>query len=145
VSHRLAWGHPSRCARSIEFQRKTTRGALPGFELGDGTCIAECTAITEYLDALGGAPTLTGTTPLGKGVIRMMSKRAELELLDPISVYFHHATPGLGPEVELSSSRRRAKHSIRAIPSVSARRRRFRPQPIRLTATAVESVGASRR
>lgn len=31
----------------------------------------------------------------------MMSKRAELELLDPISVYFHHATPGLGPDVEI--------------------------------------------
>jgi glutathione S-transferase len=30
-----------------------------------------------------------------------MSKRAELELLDAISVYFHHATPGLGPDVEL--------------------------------------------
>ncbi|MDV2449672.1 glutathione binding-like protein [Xanthomonas hortorum] len=24
-----------------------------------------------------------------------------MELLDPISVYFHHATAGLGPEVEL--------------------------------------------
>lgn len=33
--------------------------------------------------------------------IHMMSKRAELELLDPISVYFHHATPGLGPDVEI--------------------------------------------
>lgn len=31
----------------------------------------------------------------------MMSKRAELELLDAISVYFHHATPGLGPDVEI--------------------------------------------
>lgn len=31
----------------------------------------------------------------------MMSKRAELELLDAISVYFHHGTPGLGPQVEL--------------------------------------------
>jgi len=31
----------------------------------------------------------------------MMSRRAELELLDAISTYFHHATPGLGPKVEL--------------------------------------------
>ena len=30
----------------------------------------------------------------------MMSKRAEIELLDAVSVYFHHATPGLGPDVE---------------------------------------------
>ncbi|WP_027798103.1 glutathione S-transferase [Paraburkholderia dilworthii] len=81
--------------------RKNYSGTLPVLELHDGTCIAECTAITEYLDTLGGAPTLTGKTPLDKGVIHMMSKRAELELLDAISVYFHHATPGLGPEVEL--------------------------------------------
>ncbi|WP_321783597.1 glutathione S-transferase [Burkholderia pyrrocinia] len=80
---------------------KNYSGTLPVLELGDGTCIAECTAITEYLDALDGPPTLTGRTPLEKGVIHMMSKRAELELLDAISVYFHHGTPGLGPDVEI--------------------------------------------
>lgn len=76
-------------------------GTLPVLELDDGTFIGECTAITEYLDALDGSPTLTGRTPREKGVIHMMSKRAELELLDAISTYFHHATPGLGPEVEI--------------------------------------------
>jgi glutathione S-transferase len=84
-----------------EFLVKNYSGTLPVLELADGTCLAECTAITEYLDALDGTPTLTGRTPLEKGLIHMMSKRAELELLDPISVYFHHATPGLGPDVEL--------------------------------------------
>ncbi|WP_035513499.1 glutathione S-transferase [Paraburkholderia nodosa] len=79
---------------------KNYSGTLPVLELDDGTCIAECTAITEYLDALDGAPTLTGSTPREKGVIHMMSKRAELELLDAVSVYFHHGTPGLGPNVE---------------------------------------------
>lgn len=83
------------------FLAKNYSGTLPVLELADGTLIAECTAITEYLDNLEGAPTLTGTTPLEKGVIHMMSRRAELELLDAISVYFHHATPGLGPKVEL--------------------------------------------
>lgn len=76
-------------------------GTLPVLELDDGTFIGECTAITEYLDALDGEPTLTGRTPREKGVIHMMSKRAELELLDAVSTYFHHATPGLGPEVEI--------------------------------------------
>ncbi len=85
-----------------EFIRaKNYSGTLPVLELEDGTCIAECTAITEYLDALGEAPILTGRTAREKGLIHMMSKRAELELLDAISVYFHHATPGLGPDVEL--------------------------------------------
>jgi glutathione S-transferase len=80
---------------------KNYSGTLPVLELEDGTMIAECTAITEYLDALDGAPTLTGRTPREKGLIHMMNKRAELELLDAVSVYFHNATPGLGPDVEI--------------------------------------------
>ena len=87
--------------KTPEFLAKNYSGTLPVLELEDGTFIAECTAITEYLDALDGAPTLTGRTPREKGLIHMMSKRAELEVLDAISVYFHHATPGLGPAVEI--------------------------------------------
>ena len=87
--------------KTPSFLAKNYSGTLPVLELDDGTLIAECTAITEYLDSLVGVPTLTGQTPREKGVIHMMSKRAETELLDAISVYFHHATPGLGPHVEL--------------------------------------------
>lgn len=83
------------------FLAKNYSGTLPVLELADGTLIAECTAITEYLDNLDGTPVLTGTTAREKGLIHMMSKRAELEVLDAISVYFHHATAGLGPHVEL--------------------------------------------
>ncbi len=86
--------------KTADFLAKNYSGTLPVLELDDGTLLAECTAITEYLDALDGAPTLTGRTPREKGMIHMMSKRAELELLDAVSVYFHHATPGLGPDVE---------------------------------------------
>jgi len=90
--------------KQADFLAKNYSGTLPVLELDDGTFIAECTAITEYLDALDGEPTLTGRTPREKGVIHMMSKRAELELLDAISVYFHHATPGLGPHVEIDQN-----------------------------------------
>ncbi len=84
-----------------EFLAFNYSGTLPVLELTDGTLIAECTAITQYLDSLDGNPTLTGQTPLEKGLIHMMTKRAEIELLDAVSAYFHHATPGLGPTVEL--------------------------------------------
>lgn len=83
------------------FLAKNYSGTLPVLELDDGTLIAECTAITQYLDSLNDKPILTGVTPRDKGVIHMMSKRAEIELLDAVSVYFHHATPGLGPDVEI--------------------------------------------
>ena len=53
-----------------------------------------------YFEALDGAPSLTGRTPREKGSIH----RAELEPLDAISAYFHNATPGLGPDVEIYQS-----------------------------------------
>lgn len=87
--------------KRAEFLAKNYSGTLPVLEIEDGAYLAECTAITQYLDALGDAPRLTGVTPREKGMIHMMNKRAELEFLDAISVYFHHATAGLGPDVEL--------------------------------------------
>lgn len=71
-------------------------GTVPVLQIDDGTYISECTAITEYLDNLDGNPILTGRTPREKGVIHMMQKRAESQLIDAIGIYFHHATPGLG-------------------------------------------------
>lgn len=79
------------------FLAKNPLGTVPVLELDDGLFISECTAITEYLDNLDGVPTLTGTTPREKGVIHMMQKRAESELIDAVGGYFHFATPGLGP------------------------------------------------
>src|SRR5262245_51913266 len=69
---------------------------LPVLELEDGTTIAECTAITEYLDHLDGEPTLTGQGAKERALIHMMQRRAEAGLLDAVAAYFHHATPGLG-------------------------------------------------
>lgn len=82
------------------FLAKNPSGAVPVLELEDGLCIAECTAITEYVDNLDGKPVLTGATPRDKAVIHMMQKRAEAELIDAVGDYFHYATPGLGPKVE---------------------------------------------
>ena len=82
------------------FLAKNPSGVLPVLELDDGTFIAECTAITEYLDNLDGRPTLTGNTPKEKGVIHMMQKRADTMLIDNIGIYFHYATPGLGAALQ---------------------------------------------
>lgn len=83
-----------------EFRSKNPSAAVPVLELEDGTMISECTAITEYLDNLDGTPTLTGTTPKQRAVTNMMQRRAEAGLLDAVAAYFHHATPGLGPDIE---------------------------------------------
>ena len=91
--------------RTPEFLARNPAGAVPVLELDDGTCLAECTAITEYLDHLDGDPALTGRTPQERGVIAMMQRRAEAGLLDAVGAYFHHATPGLGPVLETYQNR----------------------------------------
>jgi glutathione S-transferase len=87
------------------FLAKNPSGAVPVLELEDGTTIAECTAITEYLDHLDGEPTLTGQGPKERALIHMMQRRAEAGVLDAVAAYFHHATPGLGPHIETYQNR----------------------------------------
>jgi glutathione S-transferase len=86
------------------FLEKNPSGVLPVLQLADGTLISECTAITEYLDNLDGQPVLTGQSPKEKGLVHMMQRRAEAYVLDPVGLYFHHATPGLGPALQAFKS-----------------------------------------
>ncbi|MEP2101497.1 MAG: glutathione S-transferase [Parasphingorhabdus sp.] len=86
--------------RKPEFLEKNPSAAVPVLELEDGTTISECSAITEYLDNLTDEQDLTGKSPKERGVIAMMQRRTEAGLLDAVGAYFHHATPGLGPDIE---------------------------------------------
>jgi glutathione S-transferase len=86
--------------RSTDFLMRNPSATVPVLELDDGTSIAECTAITEYLDTFRPPCTLTGSTPKQKGVIHMAQRQIERGLLDAIGSYFHYATPGLGPALE---------------------------------------------
>lgn len=86
--------------RSEEFKAKNPDAVVPCLELDDGTHIAQCNAITEYIDAKFDGPSLTGNTPEERGQIAMMNLRAENGLLNAVGAYFHHATPGLGPDLE---------------------------------------------
>ena len=91
---------PAGAHKKPEFLAKNPSGAVPVLELDDGTTIAECSAITEYLDHQDGDQTLTGRTPKERAVIHMMQRRAEDGLLDAVGAYFHQATEGLGPDIE---------------------------------------------
>jgi glutathione S-transferase len=86
------------------FLAKNPTGVVPVLELDDGLFIAECIAITEYLDNLDGNPILTGRTPREKATIHMMQKRADDQMIDAIGIYFHHATPGLGETLQAYKS-----------------------------------------
>src|SRR6478736_406966 len=103
--------------RTPAFLAKNPGAGVPVLELEDGTCISECTAITEYLDHLVGEPVLTGKSAKDRAVIHMMQRRAETGLLDAAATYFHHATPGLGPKIEVYQNREWGeKNRERALP-----------------------------
>jgi glutathione S-transferase len=90
--------------RSQEFLAKNPGAAVPTLELECGTCISECTAITEYIDGAYPGISLTGDTPKQKAVVHMMQRRAEQGVMDAVGNYFHHATPGLGPALETNQN-----------------------------------------
>jgi glutathione S-transferase len=87
--------------REAAYQAKNPSGTVPAMELDDGTVISECTAITEYIDNTFDGPSLTGRSAKERAVIHMMQRRAEVRVLDAFAAYYHHATPGFGPELEL--------------------------------------------
>jgi len=86
--------------RTPEFVAKNPASGVPVLELDDGTFISECTAIIEYIDHSFEGPSLTGRGAKARALISMMQRRAEFMVLDAVAAYFHHATDGLGPEIE---------------------------------------------
>lgn len=91
---------PNGAHQTPEFLAKNPSGTVPVLELADGTMISECTAITEFIDAQSGDHALTGRSATERATIHMMQRRAESGLLDAVATYFHHATPGLGKDIE---------------------------------------------
>ena len=86
--------------RKPQFLAINPSRVVPVLELEDGTQISECSAITEYLDHAKGDADLTGRTPKTRAVIAMMQRKVEAGFLDAVAAYFHHATAGLGPDIE---------------------------------------------
>lgn len=93
-----------------EFLAINPSGVVPVLELDDGTIISECSAITEYLDHVAGSPDLTGSTAKERAVIAMRQKKIENDLLDAVAAYFHHATDGLGPDIETYQNKAWGEH-----------------------------------
>lgn len=90
--------------RSAEFRGRNPDATVPYAELECGTCISQCTAIIEYIDGHYEGDSLIGSSPKERAVVQMMNLRAESGLLDAVGAYFHHATPGLGPDLETNQN-----------------------------------------
>jgi len=66
-------------------------GQLPALELDNGTCIAEVTAICEYLEELHPDPILIGTNPEERAETRMWVRRIDLNIIEPMGQGFRYA------------------------------------------------------
>ncbi|MBV7316372.1 glutathione S-transferase family protein [Shewanella sp. NIFS-20-20] len=86
--------------RTPEFYLINPLGTVPVLRTPEGIYLTDSTVIIEYLDNILPGPNLSGTTPLERGIIHMMQRRAEVMVMDAVAAYFHHATTGLGPELE---------------------------------------------
>ena len=66
-------------------------GQSPTLELDDGTCIAEITAICEYLEEHAGASDLLGLTPEARAQVRMWTRRVDIQIIEPLTNGFRFA------------------------------------------------------
>jgi glutathione S-transferase len=66
---------------------------VPALVLDDGTAIAESIAICRYFEALYPDPPLFGRGAVESALVEMWNRRAELNLLGPVTTVFQHLHP----------------------------------------------------
>lgn len=86
--------------RTNAFKAKTPDAVVPCLELADGPRLSQCNAITEIIDGDFEGASFAGKTRKQRAQIAMRNSRAENGLLNAVAAYIHHATPGLGPDLE---------------------------------------------
>jgi len=74
--------------REASHLSRNPSGQLPTLELDDGSFLAEITAICEYLDEVGPAPTLIGSNPQERAETRMWTRRIDLQITEPLATAF---------------------------------------------------------
>ena len=72
---------------------------LPALVLDDGTVIAESIAICRYFEALQPDPPLFGRGALQSALVEMWNRRAEFNLIGPVTTVFQHLHPFMKPLV----------------------------------------------
>lgn len=74
--------------RQPAYLAKNPTGGLPSLELDDGTCIAEITAIVDYLEEVQPNPPVVGSTPAERAETRMWTRRIDLAIVEPMTTAF---------------------------------------------------------
>jgi glutathione S-transferase len=87
--------------KAPDFVAKNSLGQVPTLVLDDGTVITESVAICRYFEALHPDPPLFGTTAVEQATVEMWIRRIELQLMNPIGLFWvnaHPLTAGLGAQ-----------------------------------------------
>lgn len=74
--------------RQAPYTERNPFGQMPALELDDGRVIGETTVICEYLEEKNPAPPLIGTTAEERAETRMWTRRAVLNVIEPMSSGF---------------------------------------------------------
>ena len=104
--------------KAPEFLARNSLGQVPVLELDDGSVIAESVSICRYFEALHTDPPLFGRTPAEQATIDMWIRRIELQLMQPVGLFWvnaHPRTAALGPQKHKDygeAQRRRAQNRM---------------------------------
>lgn len=74
--------------RGDAYRQRNPFGQLPALELDDGRVISETVVICEYLEEKNPSPPLIGTTAEERAETRMWTRRAVLNVIEPMSNAF---------------------------------------------------------
>lgn len=86
--------------KAIAHLARNSLGQVPVLELEDGTLISETIAICRYLDAIQPDPPLFGRTPIEIAIIEMWIRRIEIQIGEPIKMFWRHAHPATAALIE---------------------------------------------
>ncbi len=77
--------------RQDDHLQRNPAGQLPTLELDDGRFLSEITAICEYFEEQHPDPPLLGSTPEERAIMRMWTRRVDLNIVEPLTGGFRYA------------------------------------------------------
>lgn len=79
---------------------RNSLGQVPVLETDDGAAISETISICRYLEAIRPEPALFGQTPLEIATIDMWVRRIEIQIGEPVKMFWRHAHPATAALIE---------------------------------------------
>lgn len=86
--------------KSADHLGRNSLGQVPVLETDEGVMITETIAICRYLDVIKPEPPLFGRTPIEMATIDMWIRRIEIQIGEPVKMFWRHAHPATAALIE---------------------------------------------